>query len=66
MIDHLQGLGGEGLTDSQAEIAMSCMLCIYAQHRATLQDRIAIKRMVTNELESGRLSLVELVEDDAT
>lgn len=60
MIDHLQRLGGEGLTDQQAEVAMMCMLAIYAQHRMALGDMQAPRRIYEGAAEivrSGRFAM---------
>lgn len=48
MVAHLQTLGGEGLTDSTAEIAIAVMLALYVQHRAALSpaDKEALTRIV--------------------
>lgn len=45
LIDELTRLGGEGLTDTKAEVAMMVMLALYAHHRDLCGDRGALKRM---------------------
>ena len=60
LIDHLTALAGEGLTDQQGEVAMACMLAMYALHRRHLGDVDALSQLyaVAREVDrQGRFAL---------
>lgn len=48
LIEHLQLLGGQGLTDSTAEVAIAVMLALYANHRREMSpsDTQALDRIL--------------------
>ena len=54
LIDHLTALAGEGLTDQQGEVAMACMLAMYATHRRECGDSAALDRILGNAREIDR------------
>jgi hypothetical protein len=61
MIEHLARLGGAGLTDATAEIAIACMLAMYAEHRREMGDAQALQRMLDSALSlyrDGRFRLL--------
>lgn len=61
LIAHLAALGDEGLTDSTAEIAIACMLAMYAEHRRELRDTAALQRIhdaARTLFEQGRFRLL--------
>jgi len=61
LIAHLNALGGDGLTDQTGEIAIACMLAMYAEHRRELKDLRALDRITDNArqlVEQGRFRLL--------
>lgn len=61
MINHLADLSDQGLTDSTAEVAIGCMLAMYAEHRRELRDPHALDRILDTARKlfaAGRFRLV--------
>jgi len=60
IIDDISRLGGEGLTDGEAEVGIMCALAMYAEHRKECGDPHALERIRDGALRlfhSGRFRL---------
>lgn len=60
IINDISRLGGEGLTDGEAEVGIMCALAMYAEHRKEMGDSTALERIrdgAARLFQSGRFRM---------